>query len=353
MGRPKKVDTELYASLKRGDDPALVGADFKYTTMNMIHAFNWYSGNHDVKAARPWVTEYMRNHGYTDEQIAHYERSETWQSSITMCAIARLINQGCKLEGEHENFLRDRIALVLKKTVIPTVVEFTQPSIDTSVVDSLLDAFYKNDYKMVKGLDVHQALVGAGVKGYHASHLIRHLKPILKELDDPDASSHLTKRQIERYREFGSFLIEQFRTYDKEAPSQKQSRKPRKRKHKTAEQLVKKAKYKSEDKTLGLVGKTPEQIVGARFAWLFNTRYMKLSKCVAPEGQQLSFKGSTIQNLDEKLSKAKRISKIPKLKEILDTTRARAEKLFAEYRGTEQYAPGRLTEDTLIVRVDK
>ncbi len=165
--------------------------------------------------------------------------------------------------------------------------------------------------------------------------------------------SHLTKRQITRYKEFGEFLITAFKTYDKEAPKQRQQRKPRKRKVKTAEQLVQKAKYKTEDKTLGLVGKTPEQIVGSRFAWIYNTRYMKLSKCVAPEGQQLSFKGSTIQNLDEKLSKAKRVSKIPKLKEILETTRARAEKLFSEYRGTEQYAPGRLNEDTLIVRVDK
>jgi hypothetical protein len=225
-------------------------------------------------------------------------------------------------------------------------------NIDTTVVDTLLDEFYKNDYKPKKNLNVHQVLLENEVRGYQTGHFIRYLKPIIAELDDPEATSHLTKRQVERYRAFGEFLIEQFRSYDKGAPKVRQ-RKPRKRKVKTAEQLVQKAKYKTEDKTLGLSGLTPDKIVGSRYAWIYNTRYLKLSKCVAPEGQVLSFKGSTIQNLDEKASKAKRVSKIPKLKEILETTRARAEKLFVEYRGTEQYAPGRLNEDTMILRVDK
>jgi hypothetical protein len=132
----------------------------------------------------------------------------------------------------------------------------------------------------------------------------------------------------------------------------KVTRKPRKRKPKTAEQIVSKVNYLKEDKIYGFSSIEPSKIIGTNQLWVFNVKLRKIGVYFAQDAAGLSIKGSTILNFDDKLSVAKTVRK-PKetVMEILKSGKAAIKTTFAKLNSKQTSLTGRINSDTILLRI--
>ena len=169
---------------------------------------------------------------------------------------------------------------------------------------------------------------------------------------------HLTAKQAKSILEMFQRIVDACDIISLESKSQ---RKPRKAKVKSADQLVKKLKFKSSDTTYGIASIPPEKLVGANIAMVFNCKNRKIGLYYASnidprgmqrEGSGLSVKGTTLQGYDEKKSVQRTVRKTDEfLPQIKKTTRSKTEKLFATLKTTETKLNGRFNNETVILAV--
>ena len=132
------------------------------------------------------------------------------------------------------------------------------------------------------------------------------------------------------------------------------TRKPRKRKTKSPEQLVAKMKYQLECKELGLTSVKSFDIIGCMQLWVYNTKTRKLGCYNAEDAGGLSVKGSTILNYAESKSVQKKLRK-PEvtLPEVLQGGKVFLRNVIENIRAVESNLTGRLNDDTILLKVIK
>jgi hypothetical protein len=132
------------------------------------------------------------------------------------------------------------------------------------------------------------------------------------------------------------------------------TRKPRKRKTKSPEQLVAKMKYQLEYKELGLTSIKSSDIIGCMQLWIYNTKTRKLGCYNAEDAGGLSIKGSTILNYAESKSVQKKLRK-PEvtLPEVLQGGKVFLRNVIENIRAVESNLTGRLNGDTILLKVIK
>ena len=135
---------------------------------------------------------------------------------------------------------------------------------------------------------------------------------------------------------------------------QKQNRAVRKPKVKSAQELVKKLKYKPSDGDFGITSIPPSEIIDSKCVVVFNTKNRKIGIYHAQEHADLKVKGTTLQHFDENRSTQKTIRKpdevLPIWKKI---TRHKVPVQFGYLKTTETKLNGRFNADTIILKAFK
>jgi hypothetical protein len=136
------------------------------------------------------------------------------------------------------------------------------------------------------------------------------------------------------------------------APVAPKVRKPRAKKVIPAEKKVAKVQYLKEFPELGLKSIEPREIIGKSALWYYDVRYQKLVVVRATNG--LEVKGTTVI-FDEKISESKKIGR--KTKETLDFVlkggKIALKKIFENIKTGNIEVTGRLSENTILLRVEK
>lgn len=136
--------------------------------------------------------------------------------------------------------------------------------------------------------------------------------------------------------------------------SQKATRKPRKVKEKSADQLVSKLKLKQADTDHGIASVSPTSLIGSVCAVVFNTKNRKLGIYVASDSDGFGVKGTTLQRYDEEQSIQKTLRKPTEvLSKLKKTTKAKTLKEFSYLKTTETKLNGRFNEETVLLAVFK
>ena len=129
--------------------------------------------------------------------------------------------------------------------------------------------------------------------------------------------------------------------------SQKATRKPRKTKEKSADQLVSKLKLKQADTTYGIASVSPSGLIGAVAAVVYNCKNRKLGIYVATDSEGFTVRGTSLHRYDEAQSKQKTLRKpnevLPWLKrqlaDLLNMGKDYRNKLsHPSYRGNSSWA---------------
>ena len=160
-----------------------------------------------------------------------------------------------------------------------------------------------------------------------------------------------SKAQIKELTDFYKRLFDAIEIMKAE---QKQNRAVRKPKVKSAQELVKKLKFKSSDGTFGIASVNPSEVIDATAVVVFNTKNRKLGVYYAEDHAQFKVKGTTLQHFSETRSVQKTVRKpdeiLPQWKKV---TKHKLKAQFGYLKTTETKMNGRFNADTIILKAFK
>ena len=355
--RKTRVSRKQINQYKSGNalgEPAALGVKFVCNRTNMLQTFNWYNENKEIKNMRKFISQYSTKK-FSKKIAELIDKVPDMELSMTMCTVAKLIQSGCKVTKEYSDFLDRRIKEITSKydlvDVKETKVEKDRFSPLIADTDDMLDAFYRSNYKD-DPIEYYKYLSEKGFKPGEVREAVMYYEPILEELQNEP--SEITRKQKKAYEVFLKTILDDCISYLSNTRKTNKLRKPRKKKVKSADQLVSKVQFKATDPTLKISSVPPTQIVGASYVWVYNTKYARLTYLVAPDNQSLSIKGTTVQNFDEKKSLIKKIRKPEKnLSELLNMGKVAMLKAFLSLKTKPILANGRLNKETVILKVGK
>ena len=362
----------------------------------------------------PSVWTYMKKHGYTAGQIAaakaathipvqvgiytrllamgmpdlHQAHKDYWESlngtSGEMYPVSRYINQQLELAIEageplvEAKRLADKQAAKSPATAKPTIQDVMR---ETAVrmsegIDEVVDAFIENPgVDVVRNFEPLSILRIAEAKANHARVIRKFYDGAFSELYA--VNNPPTPAQLKKLSDFEQDQIAQLKegyahysTAQKKAAldlykkivdacdiiigEQKLNKKPRKVKAKSADDLVKKLKFKSSDSTYGISSVPANGLIGGLMAVVFNTKNRKLGVYVATDNDGFGVKGTTLTNYNESTSIQKTLRKPAETLAIFKrTTKARAVREFEALKTTDTKLNGRFNEDTIILAIFK
>jgi hypothetical protein len=203
-------------------------------------------------------------------------------------------------------------------------------------------------------------MLDMSAKGLHAKRIIEVFKKIRAEFDDvlttddeqvKEGYKHFSKSEIKKIISYCDLVITDAVKISGESNL---TRKPRKRKQKTPEQLVAKMKYCKKFADLKLTSIEPSDIIGKMQLWIYNTKIRKLGCYNAADASGLTVKGSTILNFAENKSIMKKLRKPEQIvPEVIKGGKVYLRNVLDEIRAVENKLTGRINKDIILLRVIK
>ena len=355
----KSID--IKAILSNNKEPKFSG---ELSQTELTQALSWYAQNRDNKDATKYVADYFKKTLKIQAPESVKSQASTFGFVCRIVSLGGVLNAPNKLWFDKTiEELRNAEQPDVKPAKVANVVSI-QDHIKRKAgecigelegqIDELITSKFSADispYGLMNTLEI---------KGAHTKFIIDHFKTRRSEYDviltttDSDvkeAYSNFTKVQLKKLVAYcDQVIIDGMRL----AGDSVKSRKPRKRKAKSPDQLVSKINYAKDFAELKLVSVDPKTIVGANQLWVYNTKTRKLGCYNAEDAAGLSIKGSTIQNFAESKSIQKTLRKpAVTLPEVLKGGKVALRNVLTDIRAAEGVLTGRINNDTILLRTIK
>ncbi len=338
------------------------------TQIDLMKSLSWYAQNKDSKDAYKWACDFLKKKHKLDVSSVIKNQSPTFGF------VCRIVSNGgvlstkdqTWLDGEIENLkhsLKNRKQPVVvdePKIVVPNIQDRIREKASECIgeLEGQLDDLILS--KFSTEVSPYAVMHTLEIKGVHTKHISDWFKTKRIEFDDvlhtadaelKEGYSNFSKPQLKKLVAWCDQVI---LDCGKIAGEAVKSRKPRKRKTKTPDQLVAKVKVMDEHKELKLKSVPSKDIIGAMQLWVFNTKNRKLGCYHAIDADGLSVKGSSIINFNESKSVQKTLRKPEAtLPEILKGGKVYLRNALEGIRAVESGLTGRLNADIILVRVVK
>lgn len=330
------------------------------------NAFTWYNSTCDDDLKKEWLIQWMEADGYGKAEIASVMKTKHIPNASM--AIARMLLNGWVLPPSFVTNLKTKIASWTKVEEEPTLAPVL--SIQDRIrekkqqvigdIEVALDhlAFYDdpdlNDlikpYDYFVQNEISQVIANA-VSEYY-SKLQTELLAVNSDKELKEAYKNIPKKQLKKTLEYVTLIVEDAARW---ADNKKKitSRKPRKKKVKSADQLVNKLSYQKEFAELKLVSIDPATIINASSLWTYNTKTRQLTVYNAIDGG-LRVKGTTIKNFNEMASIRKTLRKPSEtINNVLNGGKVVLRNLMDTLSTTQLAMNGRINDQTILLRVIK
>ena len=342
--------------------------DVKEYEAEVYNAYNTYRGISTSKDHKKWVTEYVAglkkdpmiySHGKTKD----YSPFGIW---------ARMLHRGIsipetekkvfdefliRLENKYSDYLKSK-----KKSIEERTKKFADTLckhlVDINIfIDECSTLILK---KKKKDIDVKKTCDKFEITPAFYTEVIHFIEDKLNELylardkkDDQlvEGYSYFTKSQLVSYIETQEELLNY---YNSKIQEKRQSRKPRKKKIKTPQQIASKVKYLPSFN--GINSMKPEQIVGCSSVVVLNVKTKSITVYKAKANETFSFKGTTLLGVDEEKSTIKKIrgfDKFIKINNLNSVNFKYAETLFSSINTKESKPKSRINEHCLFLSSQK
>ncbi len=354
-------------------------------TKTIQDALNFYASDASKKALKPDLFRYLKEHSDFDKSdIAHLKlRSD--KISFVAYKMARMVHVGLPNTDDIKDNIVKECNRVLRKYPVndeaevqqkpkTSPLERLQAKVESTVIVELEDMLdeWSNDVKSrAQSMDILKSIQANEIppKGfqYIYSWCNRQLDELglVLEKNDPDfveaydyVPHHILrtwKKAIERMIADVEHL--EHKKKKKRAKRRQQNARPKNR-FQAIKQLKKKVdriKFQEEDIELGLKSIDPEKIIGLRDLWAYNTKYCQLIHWTALSRDGLDVRGTTLQNIDSKLSFRIRLRKPGEFLQLLkDNPNIDQKKLMSEVdklttkKGSTN---GRINDNTILLKV--
>ena len=257
-----------------------------------------------------------------------------------------------KIESYDEE---DSAAIVIPKK-IPAEIIKQRTSDFIAEVEEVLDTFYYgsvdqdnySDYDELKKIDAAYN-TAKGVFDYYVP-----LRDEIKELVEgkpADLVEGYGWMSVPRRRQYLKFIQNILDDCDRYLLSKKAQRKIRKPKVKSSDKQVEKLVYLKDSAEHKITSINPTTIVGARRVYLFNTKSRILTEVVSHLPNGFEVRGTTIQGIDEQLSRQILLRKPSDFLPIIQNKTVNQIKKEWESLTTKSgKANGRINKDTILLR---
>ena len=355
----KSID--IKAILSNNKEPKFSG---EVSQMELTQALSWYAQNRDSKDATKYAIEYFKKKLKIPAPEAIKSQAPTFGYVCRLVSLGAVLNDSNRVWFdkiiEDLNNAKPSDAKPAKVANVVSIQDHIKRKSSECIgeLEGQIDELITTDFSAnVSPFAIMNTLQ---IKGAHTKFVIDHFKTRRAEYDevltttDPDikeAYSNFTKVQLKKLVAYCDQVILDGM---KLAGDSVKSRKPRKRKAKSPDQLVSKMNYAKDFAELKLVSVDPKTIVGANQLWVYNTKTRKLGCYNALDAAGLSIKGSTIQNFADSKSIQKTLRKpgvtIP---EVLKGGKVALRNVLTEIRAAEGVLTGRINNDTILLRTIK
>ena len=337
------------------------------TDSDLMRALSWYAQNKDKSDAFKYACDYFKKKHKLDA-------SNAVKSEIsTFGFVCRILTNGGSLptknqiwfDGEIDK-IKERLAnpIVEEEPAEPKVVINIQDRIKEKASEILGELEGQIDDMVVSGFSVEASPYGLfhtlNVKQAYTKYITDWAKNKRAQFDEvltskdeqiKEAWSNFTKPQIKKLVAYCDQVIVDCQ---KLAGDSAKTRKPRKRKQKSPEQLVAKIRHLPVFADLNLTSIKPSDIIGSMQLWVYNTKTRKLGVYHADDAGGLSVKGSSIINFSEAKSVCKKLRK-PEimLPDVLSGGKVFLRNVIEGIRAVESKMNGRINGDTILLRIMK
>jgi hypothetical protein len=335
--------------------------------IDVIKTLSWYSQNKDSKDAYKYASEYFKKKHKLD--VSNVIK----QFSPTFGWICRIVTNGGLLNVKDQIWFDSEIDKV-KKTLkgFTTVVEDKpkgvviniQDRIRAKANDAIVELEGQVDDMITSGFSANSQPYAVfhtlQIKDAQTKYIAEWAKGKRIEFDGvmntddkelKEAYSNFTKPQLKKMIAYFDQVILDCQKISGESTK---SRKPRKRKAKSPDQLTAKMKFMPEFKELKLTSVKVTDIIGAMSLWVYNTKTRKLGVYHAEDAGGLSVKGSSILNFVESKSVQKKLRKPEQmLPEVLNGGKVFLRNVMESIRAVDSKLTGRVNADTILLKVTK
>ena len=337
------------------------------TQTDLSKTLAWYAQNKDKNDAFKYACDYFK-------KKLKIDASSVLKSKVaTFGFVCRILSNGGSLPIKNQIWFDSEIEDI-KKALAKKPVD-DSPVVKTNVIN-IQDRIREKASECIGELEGQiDDLILSGFKANVAPYAIFHTMNIkdaqtkfivewakgkriefdeVLNTDDEQIKegwSNYTKPQIKKLVAYCDQVILDCQKVSGESTK---SRKPRKRKAKSPEQLTAKMKYMTEFKELNLTSIKVTDIIGSMVLWVYNTKTRKLGVYHADDAGGLSVKGSGILNFSESKSIQKKLRKPEQmLPEVLSGGKVFLRNVMDSIRAVDSKLTGRINGDTILLRVVK
>ena len=353
----KSID--IKALLSNNKEPKFSG---ELSQMQLTQALSWYAQNRDNKDATKYAVEYFK-------KKLKIPAPDALKSQVsTFGFVCRIVSLGGVLNASNATWFNETVQKLQEQAPVAKPTTAAVVSIQDHIrkkasecigeLEGLIDDLIISEFK--SSVSPYATMTGMDAKGAHTKFIIEHFKTRRVEYDtvlttdDADlkeAYSNFTKIQLKKLIAYCDQVIVDGMKLAGEAIK---TRKPRKRKTKSAEQLIAKLNYAKDFAELKLVSVDPKTIIGASSLWVYNIKTRKLGVYYALDASGLNIKGSTIQNFAESKSVSKTLRKpAVTVNEVLKAGKVALRNILTDIRAAETALTGRINADTILLKVSK
>lgn len=391
MATATKKSISIREHAKRDHSPKWDGTELLTSEKFNAHfrsAMNYYNLNHTNRDLKPKVIDWMGRNGYDTSIIKAFKNTKDHRCGLTMGAIANCLLRG--MPDTHAGFrdgkstvewLKQEIQNVLEagsrdeapeeptaeiKQAVP-VVNIQDRIRDQAVVmseeiDHAIDSFITDPNTFdPKAFKMVSLLRGKGAKAAQVRYIKGFFQKGYDELVElasgsadeqlREAYRHHPRKNIKKLMDFYESI---FTACDQIAQEAKTLKKPRAKKIKPAEELVKKIKFKLSDDKLGVSSVPAAGIIGAQAIVVYNTKNRKIGVYIASTSAGLNVKGASITDFTAKSFQKTLRKPDLQIKEFKEqNTQKRLETWFKNIKATETLLNGRVNAEVMILKVFK
>lgn len=333
--------------------------------IEVIKTLNWYTQNRANKDSYKYATDFFRkNYKVTIKEDSLKSRS------CSFGFVCRIISNGGSLGTQEQSTFQITVNEILaeskvkvKSQIADKPVISIQERLSDKIaeiigdLEGMIDDYIASKYKTALS---PLSMMKDRVKAIHAKVVIEHFKKQREQFNEALTSadvyvkeswSNFKKTELKKVIAFVDQIIIDANTLIGQSAK---TRKPRKRKVKTAAELVSKVEYCAEFAELNLKSSNPKDIIGASQVWVYNTKYKKIGVYHAKDGEGLGVKGKTLINFDE----AKSVQKVVRKPEQIVHEIVKGGKLFlrtalSTLKTVETELTGRINKDVVLLRIIK
>ena len=345
-----------------------ISADYKYlgkepefdgsvlTEMQLIRTYSWYNyfaAGPNKDASKDYIAEYAKNNRIKIYISNHDKPTFGW--------IARILTRGGKVSDDvltrFNAYIQGLRKPVASNDDTPAPVE----SVKTNPLDKWIPDFEDAVDSQASSFSAYKYLVSNSVPQVYVKQIAEYYQPILDEaqgaLNKVDKAltecyNNYSRVELKKYIAYLQFIIDDCARY---LGNVKKERKPRKKKAKSTESLLKYFKYQQSHAPLKLTSENAEKIIGASALYALNTKYNTLTMYVAKDATGLTVNRTSIANIDEKQSMTKRVGRsVEKIvNDILNGTKRSRLLVLKNVKTDAIKLADRINENVILLKVDK